>query len=163
MKTVVLKQTIIIGQEKPVHVGNSPCPELKPHSPCKLYCPVCEEWAKARNEFVMTVNRLKTNAPCEGFVIINELQLSNVGLIDPYKPDNWIFDAFLYAEEDEVRGVLTTTGRCSTKLTGTQRVFVAGKYTGKIPEGMKAGDEFTFEVTLSEAEATPKRRLTIAS
>lgn len=101
------------------------------------------DFASGRVQF----DTIGTNVPCPNAVIFGLIKVGNVGLLVSSR-----IDAFVWREPLALDVPTMTYGTAITLF---------GTYTGLVPEGMRAGEEFEFKVTLSGHE--PKLQEDVAA
>ena len=83
---------------------------------------------------VFRAREVQMNAPCAGLISIEALKVGNISILCPF---DTAFDASKFAVKTEI-DVPT--------ITPANAAILIGSYSGKVPEGMKADDEWKFVV-----------------
>lgn len=99
----------------------------------------------------LDVNLLVTNAPCEGFVTLKSVAVDGVTLSPFYNPKGRTSET-AYPERD-ARYFWAKTSGGGVGLSVEPQLcdhgaVMHGRYTGLVPEGRKAGEKYTFIVSL---------------
>lgn len=92
-----------------------------------------------RADTFFKVERMTCNAPCSGFVFIDQVKASNMHLTF----GTGAVDSYVYSPETKVAVTLNS----KHVLPAGCSMYVFGKYTGFIPPGFVQGEKFNFNVT----------------
>jgi hypothetical protein len=86
---------------------------------------------------MLDADRIFVNAPCPGFLILDEISIDGTNVFVGKQTDAFVFSPLMFANER------MTLPRMSPK----SRVVVKGQYTGHVPPGFAADAAYLFSVS----------------